>query len=408
MRNYYKVILAGIILSLSLSGCYFLPEEEEVLAIPEVEGSVTNGYATYTVEKGDIINSVECLATFTPSEYESFVFTKSDRLKKIYPHLGDLVKKGDILAEIETGNLEYQLPKIRIDLQKKAIQMEELKKDWGRQLKDKKGQKETIEQNYRLAEEDYALKKELFKTQMASQREVDEAKIKRDNFKNERDKLDEEIMDLDKNLSGKELSGELKIAQLDYEAMQLELSQMEKEIELSKIVATMDGRVVFVNEEVKNGEYVPAFKEMIRIASLENYYLEYTGDNASAFKQGDKVNINYLEKDYEGVVSMTPLSLSNEEASKFKDTIRFSFVETDDTIKSLQQTATATVSFIRNEKKGVLIIPRSAMKTVQGKNIVYILQDGVRVKREIEPGLEDVTNMEVKKGLKEGDQIIIQ
>ena len=408
MRNYYKVILAGIILSLSLSGCYFLPEEEEVLAVLEVVQQTTNQYVTYKVEKGDIVNSVECLATFTPTDYESFFFSRRERLKKIYPRIGDLVKKGDILAETETDDLEYELPKKEIEIQKRVVQIEEIKKNWGKQLEEKKNQREIKKQSYLLAQEDYQLKEELFKTQMASQREVDEAKLKRDTLKSEIDDLEREVVDLEKNLSGEEWSGELKIAQLDYEAAKVEFEQMKKDIELSKLVSTMDGRVVFVNEEVKNGEEVPAFREMVRVASLQNYYLEYVGEKASLFKLGSKVTINYNGKNYEGQVALTPLSVSSEELDKYRDTIRFAFLETDEHVKNMQEIAAATVSFIRNEKKDVLVIPKKAMKTVQGRNVVYVLQNGVRIEKGIEPGLDDGNYMEVIKGLEEGEEVIIQ
>lgn len=66
---------------------------------------------------------------------------------------------------------------------------------------------------------------------------------------------------------------------------------------------------------------------------------------------------------------------------------------------------TANVEFIVGEKDSVLVIPKSAVKEVEGISLVMVLADRP-MPRKIKTGMTDGRSIEVTEGLREGDYII--
>ena len=69
--------------------------------------------------------------------------------------------------------------------------------------------------------------------------------------------------------------------------------------------------------------------------------------------------------------------------------------------------ATASVDVAGGKALGVTLVPVSALKeTEPGKYIVYLMKNGQPVEQEVEIGLQDFVNAEVKSGLKPGDIVL--
>jgi HlyD family secretion protein len=77
--------------------------------------------------------------------------------------------------------------------------------------------------------------------------------------------------------------------------------------------------------------------------------------------------------------------------------------------QSMKISMNANADIVINSVKDVLTIPVDSIIKENGKKYVdVLLQDGVTVERkEIETGASDITNIEVKSGLEEGEKVII-
>src|SRR5690625_5768096 len=79
-----------------------------MVAPPLVESAQVE-YDIEEVKKGEIIKRLTGIANFVPVGNENLYFEQEGgRLKKIHVAQGDLVKKGDILIEIDSGNLRSE------------------------------------------------------------------------------------------------------------------------------------------------------------------------------------------------------------------------------------------------------------------------------------------------------------
>ena len=121
-----KFKLTALAISLSLiisgSGCYFFPKEEELLDPPTIAPDEVT-YSTYTAKRKTIESAVIVTGYVRSRTEKSCYFTDyTGRVKTIYVRAGDLVNEGDLIAEMNTGELEYLLEIQKLKVQAARLQ----------------------------------------------------------------------------------------------------------------------------------------------------------------------------------------------------------------------------------------------------------------------------------------------
>lgn len=108
-------------LSCGMTGCYFFPDEEELLDAPTVpEEDVT--YSTYTAKQKTIQNNTIVTGYVSSKSVAECYFTEyTGMLKTVYVRTGDIVEEGDLIAEMNVGTLEYDL-----EIQRLRVQLAQL------------------------------------------------------------------------------------------------------------------------------------------------------------------------------------------------------------------------------------------------------------------------------------------
>jgi membrane fusion protein, macrolide-specific efflux system len=112
------VALAAV---LALAGCYLFPKEEKVLAPPLLVNPEVS-YSTTEVKKGTITVESSLNGTFASMTETPLYFRVSgSRLKSVAVKLGDEVKAGMVVAELDTGSLETRIAEQKILLRKAQV-----------------------------------------------------------------------------------------------------------------------------------------------------------------------------------------------------------------------------------------------------------------------------------------------
>jgi multidrug efflux pump subunit AcrA (membrane-fusion protein) len=123
VRNFPALFAALAAVSL-LSSCFVLPEEERVLGPPVMKPPEVE-YSTVAAERKDISRQVYLYGHLVPVvDQELFFRYQGGRLTNVYVKLGQQVKKGQLLAELDLGNLFNQLEQREISLDKAKIRYE--------------------------------------------------------------------------------------------------------------------------------------------------------------------------------------------------------------------------------------------------------------------------------------------
>jgi membrane fusion protein, macrolide-specific efflux system len=115
------------ILSTTLAGCSLLPSERTVIA-PELLDPPKISYKTIKAVKKTIVSTTEVTGFIVPSNERAYCFQgRSGFLKNINFTAGDTVEKGDVLAELDTGQIYSQIRVAEISVKTAEINYNDVK-----------------------------------------------------------------------------------------------------------------------------------------------------------------------------------------------------------------------------------------------------------------------------------------
>ena len=328
-----KILIVLLSLLITLSGC-FLPIEEELLP-PDLLKPEEVNFRTIEVERGTIQNILEDSAiTHASVTYDLSFGNRSGYLMELNASPGRSVSEGDVLARLDTGSLEIDIVRQRIEVEKRTLTFEEVRRSGG--------------------------------TRYARRH-----------------------------------------AELDLELAQLTLAQMEEELEKTTIKAPIDGEIVHVNLDLRIGGFVPGRAAIVTIADPTWLHFEYTGTYVNRIRHGMDVELVIDSKIYPATVTMTPASAPAEERDRYRNTVIISANNMDDLPDDLKRGTRLRFSIFIEEKHDAIIIPAGVLSTFMGQSYVQILEDGMRIERDIITGITTVTYVEILNGLNEGDLLIV-
>jgi len=277
-------------------------------------------------------------------------------VQHLYVNIGNMVKKGQLLAELDPAELQAQYNQAKAALENARANAEYAKLDLKRQ-------------------------RSLLKQKFISQNKLD---------------LAEKSFEINK--------AKLKQAQanLAYAAVQLGYT---------KIIAPIAGVIASVSTQ--EGETVtarfsaPTFVTIINLKKLEVWaYVDETDIGRVEVGQHATFTVDtYPATDFEGqVTAIYPKAVIQDNVVNYVATLKI----TNFKGKTLRPEMTATLTIFLKTRENVLAIPRKAVRNERGEKFVTILKGDKPEERKITLGWESDGYYEVTGGLKEGEKIEIQ
>ena len=311
----------------------------------------------------------------------------SGQIKKLYVKLGDQVKKGDMIASIDSST------------QQNSIDNKEA------QLAIYKAQLESAKVALNIAKTQFDRENALFSKNATSKQEFESAK---NTYSANSAKI-------------KELEAQIK-------QTNIELSTAKINLGYTKITAPRDGTVVSV--QVEEGQTVNANQTtptIVNIADLSRVKMkmQIAEGDITKIKVGTPVEYSILSeptKKFQTTVSsidpgLTTLSdgsygssssskssLSSSSSSSAVYYYAQSIVDNKDGILRIGMT-TQNELLIANVEDAI-IVPSIGIKKDENGTFVYLLKDGKPVKTAVKTGIKDNLDTQIISGINEGDEII--
>ena len=187
---------------------------------------------------------------------------------------------------------------------------------------------------------------------------------------------------------------------------QSDLEEMNIQLREAILRAPFDG-VVTYRAEIRQGTWLESFTPVIFISDLQNLFVEYSGHTTPAVF-GTTVSLAYIEgQSYEiQRITLTPNELLFYTRAGANPPVRFAFIDEpdDDVIGKF-----VSIMLYRNVLEDVLRIPLNALyNDIEIGHHVYLIENGQRILQPIETGLRTNAWIEVRAGLLEGDEILVQ
>ncbi|ERJ22918.1 Macrolide-specific efflux protein MacA [Campylobacter concisus UNSW1] len=374
-----KILIILLILGV---GGYFVYDKFFNIKDEKVE------FITKKAKKGSFSKKVDATGEIFATELIDVGAQVSGQIKKLYVKLGDQVKKGDMIASIDSST------------QQNSIDNKEA------QLAIYKAQLESAKVALNIAKTQFDRENALFAKNATSKQEFESAK---NTYSANSAKI-------------KELEAQIK-------QTNIELSTAKINLGYTKITAPRDGTVVSV--QVEEGQTVNANQTtptIVNIADLSHVKMkmQIAEGDITKIKVGTPVEYSILSeptKKFQTTVSsidpgLTTLSdgsygssssskSSYSSSSSSSSAVYYyaqSIVDNKDGILRIGMT-TQNELLIANVE-GAIIVPSIGIKKDENGTFVYVLKDGKPVKTAVKTGIKDNLDTQIISGINEGDEII--
>jgi len=186
------------------------------------------------------------------------------------------------------------------------------------------------------------------------------------------------------------------------------LAQAKEELAKHYLYSPVDGKIIKIHYEI--GEAVSAYSPVLEIISDKGFEVsaDIYEEDVVEIELGTQVEISFPafpEKVYQGRVSfVSPKEKIKDDVVYYEVKISFE-KEVPEIVKS---NMTVDLIIPLEEKKNVLVVPRSAIFRENGKEVVWVLVGKDIKKREVEIGLRGEEFVEIVSGLKEGERVLLR
>lgn len=336
-------------------------------------------YLTETAKYSDIQQTVVATGTVRSSNRVEVGARVSGKVEKILVKLGQKVKKGELIAELDSITQENTLNSAQA------------------QLAAYKAQLVAAQTAYRVANSNFQRIAKLYKRKASSL----------DDYENVQNNLD---------------SAKANVEQIQAQIKQseIEVNTAATNLNYTKITSPIDGTVisipVSVGQTVNANQTTPT---IIQVADLDTMLIkpEISEGDITKIKPGMKVQFTTLaepDEIYQAEIASVDPALTtltdNEYSESVSDTnaiYYYANVLVPNPEHKLQIGMTTQNTIITAQKQHVLVVPTLAIQKRNGQNSVQILDGDKVVEKVVQIGLHDDINTEILSGLNEGDNVIL-
>lgn len=336
-------------------------------------------YITEPVKRQDVQKVVNATGEVRAIDLVTVGAQVSGKIEKLYVSIGQTVKKGELIAEIDstTQQNDVDINKARLDSYKAQLKAAEI--------------------SLKVTEKQYKRTQTLKKRNAASDEDLENAEDAYETAKSR-------VTELESSIKETEIS----------------LSTAETNLGYTKITAPLDGTIVSI--PVKQGQTINAAMDtptIVQIADLTQMeiLIEISEGDIGNIKPGVKVTYSILA-DLNNVFETTLKSidpgltlLTNDEYTEVVDSSEAIYyygrliVPNEDGHLRIGMT-TQNVIYVESAEN-VLTLPVIAIQNDGGKKYVDVLTPNGVQRKTVITGVSDGLNIEVKEGVAENDEVII-
>jgi HlyD family secretion protein len=196
-------------------------------------------------------------------------------------------------------------------------------------------------------------------------------------------------------------SFEVREAQLQAERQAAAVTELQRQVDRLAIEAPFDGMVASVS--VQDRDAIGANQPILTIVNLSAYEVEITlPENYGAeVLPGTRAQILYEGREYPGKVTAISPEVRD---SQVTGTVVFD----GNAPQGLKQSQRVSVRMVFENKPNVLKVPRGPfLESGGGRQVYVVARDGMATPRAIEVGAVSVSEVEIVRGLSEGEKIVL-
>ncbi|CAN7673845.1 efflux RND transporter periplasmic adaptor subunit [Pseudoduganella sp. LjRoot289] len=323
------------------------------------------------------------------------LYSTSPSTVTLKTHAGDTVKKGDVLAILES-------PDLADELKREQATYQELAAEVARQQILARKQKMLARRDADTAEIERLSAQRTLERYNSVSNEGVVAKI---DYQKAKDALQAAEIRARHAMQAAELESdnvalELKTKSAQLERQKLNLANAQRKVDELTVRAPVDGFVGTLS--VPNRSVVPANAPLMTLVDLSALEVEvevpesYVADMGLGMSAEIQVG---AAKATGKLSALSPEVVKNQVLAR----VRFDGKQPE----GLRQSQRVSARLLIDEKPNVLMLPRGSFVESEGGRYAYVLRDGVAVRTPIKLGATSVSSVEILSGLKQGDKVVV-
>jgi HlyD family secretion protein len=355
------------------------------------------------VEKGDLAKSVVATGKIEPITKVEVKSKASGIVKKLYVDYGDHVKQGQVLAELDKDEIQARVDQARAQVEASEASLSGSRADLIRARVDAESP------DLPMLKRAYERAQGMAKEGVVSASALDDAQKNYELALNKQNVAKAQLQVL-----------QAKIGQAQGQVSQdhANLKQLEEQLAYTTIESPLDG--IVLSRDVEIGDAVSSILVLGSTATL----VMTLGDTSEVYVKGkvDESDIgkvylgqparikveSFKDKTFTGkVTKISPMGVEKDNVTTFE--VRVSINNPEGMLKAMM---TANAEIILDEHKNVLQIPEGAIIYDKDKNASVEIPDSKgkdgKKKIAVNIGISNGAKTELLKGMKEGDQVVLQ
>lgn len=402
-KKSYKYSIILIILAVVGVGGYYLFNKEEVLSV-----STMNSYM------GPISKTIEISGIVESNSIEVIPLEPNWNVIKTHVSENDYVEANQLLVEFDTDDINLSIRKAKVSIEDLNAQISALNNDQNsKMLLDNamnRSNEEYLlaERNLQLATEDLGEAETLYSLGGISKAELDSKKEEVEKLTSNLSKAELSLKDSTINQNKNEVDKKHSIASLQRQikALNLDIEGFNYLLGDSKLYSSIAG---YLTEFPLENSNKTISGQTIKIYGDDSYELvaQVSQQDAVYIKEGQKsfVTIDGLNKEYEGQVKfISKLAQTDSSGIEPKVEIHIEILNPDESIVFGYE---GKANIILDKKDSALVVRNEAVKQEEGKDFVYIVDNGIAKKVSVETGISDGYFIDIEKGLSEDSVVIL-
>ena len=339
-----------VLIMMAFSGCSLLPEEQLEEQLPTITPPTIAKKPEYTVTTGTIETKVRAVGKImSMREEELFFVSDGYRIRDIFVQTGQEVQEGQVLAELDTTQLENQLRQKRLQMRNDELDMIDI---------------------LRRADE-------------IPPDELEQAKI---NFET---KL-LELVELEEQIERAKL-----VAPFSGTIVSILYSKGDQVQAYQPVMVISDLNQLVVAAELSSSDKAKVAVGMEAIVDI-NANGQFKGKVARLPVEKQEQSYNPWDPWYGG---------GNRSDRETIDD--YMVVEIEDFPAGATRGTPLSVQVITERKENVVVIPPSALRSLSGRYYVQVVEeDGTKREVDVEVGQQTSTQVEIIKGLEPGQKVV--
>lgn len=360
-----KGIIYGLVVVIIVGGLFVLRGRRGDRNIVTVK--------TAAAELGEVKAYLSTTATIKSKNSKDY-FGQQAKIKKVNVKVGDAVKKGDILVEYETQDLNSSVKQAQLQYDNAVLQRNDL-----------------YNQNKSIKDKIADLDKQIKDTNPMDIATLSSLKAKR------------EALTPISNEKLKQADNSVSLAKLSLDSAKQRLAE-----NVTSITAENDGVVTALS--VIEGQMGSAMQAALTVQDTSNLkaVLSLGKYDANKVKVGQDVIVKSGASTYKGKVAFIDPAASKSGMAAGGETSLGAEIDILDKAEELKINFDVDIDILIGQEGNTLKVPAESVKAAKGnKNFVYVLEGNIIREREIKTSIQSDMEVGITEGIKQGEKVVL-